>query len=50
MTDDKILEKYLERYKGYTPDFYMCVYQYMQEHKEETDIETAVAICERMYG
>ncbi len=46
MTDDEIIRKYLEKFKGYTPDFYLCVYQKVQE----TDMETAVAICEAMYG
>ncbi len=50
MTDDEIIRKYLERYKGYTPDFYMCVYQYMTENEQEINIETAIAMCERMYG
>ncbi len=41
-----ILDLLLEKYKGYTPDFYFCVL----EKIKEMHLETAVAICERLYG
>ncbi len=35
-----------ENYQGYTPDFYMCV----QEKKDEAGLDTAIMMCEALYG
>ncbi len=41
-----IMEKILNEYKGYTVDFYECV----KEKAKEMEINTAITLCERLYG
>jgi hypothetical protein len=39
-------EDLLKEYKGYTGDFYLCV----EEKAKELDFDSAVVLCERLYG
>jgi hypothetical protein len=39
-------KKILKEYKGYSADFYECV----KEKAKEMEINTAITLCERLYG